>query len=135
MMYICKHFALHELVPPHVYKERGQKGWELLDDRALRTLDALRDRFGVITINNYEWGGERKWSGLRTPESPYYSPYSQHTFGRAFDCVFHEITAEEVRQTILKDKNAFPEITAIELDVSWLHCDFRNTTKIKVFRA
>ena len=134
-MYKCKHFALHELIPPHVYEERGQKGWELLDDRALRTLDALRDRFGVITVNNWHWGGERKWSGLRTAESPYFSPYSQHTFGRAFDCVFHETTAEEVRQIILKDKTAFTDICALELDVSWVHFDCRNTSKIKVFTA
>ena len=87
-MYICKHFKIQELVPPEVFKIRGEKAWELLDERALITLDAIRNRYGTTIVNDYDNGGKRKWSGLRTSESPYFSPYSQHTFGRAFDCVF-----------------------------------------------
>ena len=80
-MYKCEHFAIHELVPPHVFEQRGEKAWELLDDRLLVTLDRLRERYGSMTVNNYYWGSDREWSGLRTNDSPYYSPYSQHTFG------------------------------------------------------
>ena len=134
-MYICKHFEIHELVPPSVYEKRGQKAWELLDERALITLDTLRDHFGVCTVNNYHFGGSRKWSGLRTPESPYYSETSQHSLGKAFDCIFKEVTAEEVRQYILSHRSEFPHITGLELDVSWLHFDVRNTNPIKVFSA
>lgn len=135
-MYKCKHFIIQELVPPHVYEERGEKAWELFDDRLLQTIDAIRDHFGVsCTINNWKWGGDRKWSGLRTVESPYYSPYSQHTFGRAADVLVDGLDAERVRQEILKHREEkFPFITAMELDVSWLHIDTRNHAPVKVFK-
>ncbi len=93
-MYTCQHFAIHELVPPHVYQDRGEAAWQLLDERLLITLDKLRIRYGPTTVNNYYWGSEREWSGLRTVDSPYYRPYSQHTFGRAADCLFQNRTAE-----------------------------------------
>ena len=52
-MYQCNHFAIHELVPPQVFEARGEKAWELLDERLLTTLDRLRTRFGPVTVNNY----------------------------------------------------------------------------------
>jgi len=131
--YKCKYFIIQELVPQHVYNERGDKAWELLDDRALRTLDALRERFGVVTVNNWHIGGNRNWSGLRTPDSPYFSAYSQHTFGRAFDCLFNSFTAEDVRQDILAYKDEFEFINSMELGTSWLHFDVRNSDRIKTF--
>ncbi|MGD2118091.1 MAG: hypothetical protein PVG66_07020 [Chromatiales bacterium] len=134
-MYKCQHFAIHELVPPHVYQKRGEKAWELLDENLLITLDKLRDIYGPVTVNNYKWGGEREWSGLRTPDSPYYSAFSQHSFGRAADCLFDNITAEEVRQDILADptNSAFKLIGSLELGVSWLHFDVRNCDRIKTY--
>lgn len=94
-MYKCEHFSIHELVPPHVFHKRGEKAWELLDERLLITLDRLRSRYGQMTINNYHWGKDREWSGLRTSDSPYYSALSQHSFGRAADCLFAKKSAEK----------------------------------------
>jgi hypothetical protein len=137
-MYRCRHFDLHELIPPKVFKLRGRTGWELLDTRILVTIDNLRDLYGPITINNYYFkhGGDREWSGLRTQDSPYYSPFSQHTFGRAMDCVFHNCSADSVRKAILKDINnpMFQYINALELDTNWLHVDVRNCNRIKAFK-
>jgi len=135
-MYKCKHFIIQELVDPATYRMRGDKAWELLDNRLLITLDKLRNRYGRMTINNWKWGSDRKWSGLRTKESPYYSAYSQHTFGRAADCLFADYTAEQVRQDILNDKDHddFKYINSLELGVSWLHFDIRNTDRIKAFK-
>lgn len=131
-MYRCTHFAIHELVPPKVFEERGEKGWELMDERLLITLDNLRERYGATTVNNYYWGRDREWSGLRTPDSPYYSRHSQHSFGRAADCLFGNISAEEVRQEVLAnpDDPAFQYIGSIELGVSWFHFDVRNCDRI-----
>lgn len=135
-MYTCKHFSLHELVPPQVYNDRGEKAWELIDDRVLRTIDLLRERYGSMTINNYFWGGDRRWSGLRTIGSQYYSPYSQHAFGRAVDCLFKDTTAEDVRQDIRRNLHnpIFNMIRSIELEVSWLHFDVRNCHRLKTYR-
>jgi hypothetical protein len=134
-MYACEHFSIHELVPPGVFNKRGEKAWELLDDRLLVTLDRLRKKYGSITVNNYYWGKEREWSGLRTSDSPFYSPFSQHSFGRAADCLFANHPSEKVRQDILANPsdtvNEF--IGSIELGVSWLHFDIRNCDRIKTY--
>lgn len=137
MTYKCKHFAIHELVPKHIFESRGEKAWELLDKNALITLDRLRGKYGPMTVNNYFWGGNRNWSGLRTPESSYYSPTSQHTLGKAFDCLFKDTTVNAVRQDILMNPNnvTFNLINAVELDVPWLHFDVRNCDRIKQFSA
>ena len=137
MIYICRFFEIQELVPSRVFHERGRKAWELLDDRLLITLDLLRERYGSITINNWHWDGSREWSGLRTPDSPYYSPYSQHTFGRAADCLFAQVAAADVRQDILSnpDHSDFRLIGSVELGVAWLHFDVRNCERIKTFRV
>ena len=135
-MYICKHFDIFELVPESIYKSRGQKAWELLDDRLLVTIDALRGHFGSTTINDYKFGGRRQWSGLRTPDSPWYSPTSQHSFGRAVDLIFKDITAEEARKEIIRQREKlFSHITGMELNVSWVHIDIRNHKPLKLFNA
>ena len=134
-MYKCNHFKIQELVPPKVYKTCKNKAWRLLDDRVLITLDRLRERYGPITVNNWHSGKDREWSGLRTPDSPYYSANSQHTFGRAADCLFSRTDAESVRQDILAapvDKD-FELIGSLELGVSWLHFDVRNCKRIKTY--
>ena len=130
-MYKCRHFRIQELVDRETFNIRGERAWELLDDRALVALDDVRDGLGPTTVNNWHIGGDREWSGLRTVKSPYYSPYSQHSFGRAFDCVFRDVTAEEARRYIVDKAPEF--ITAIEMNVSWLHFDVRNTKKLKKF--
>jgi hypothetical protein len=134
-MYQCKYFKIQELVPPEVFEKRGYKSWELMDQKMLIVIDRLRDMFGPMIINNWHIGGERKWSGLRTPDSPYYSPYSQHTFGRAFDIIFTEAGIDDVRRYILNHESEFPEIGGVELDTSWLHIDGRNANGIRTFTA
>lgn len=124
-MYKCKHFKIQELVPKHVYKDRGDKAWYLLDDRALETLDQLREQFGPVTVNNWMWGGGRQWSGLRTEQSPVGTMYSQHRLGRAFDPLFR-VDIDEVRSYVLDHPDEFPYIRGIEMKVAWLHFDLGN---------
>jgi hypothetical protein len=135
MGYKCEHFALHELVPAAVLADRGEKAWELLDDRLLITLDRLRERYGKMRMNNYFWGGEDQFRGLRTPDSPDFTQYSQHSFGRAADPIFQDVTAEQVRKDALADPDApcFEYINSIELGVLWFHFDTRNCTRIKTY--
>lgn len=130
-----RYFKLQEFVPMEVYKARGEKAWELLDPSMIRLADKVKEAFpkGTMTINNWLWNGSRNWSGLRTPDSPYYSKYSQHSFGRAFDAVFSEYTADEVRKYILDNIDKFEELKGLELGISWLHCDVRNSKELKKF--
>ena len=134
--YICEHFTIEELVSKRVFDIRGQRAWQLLDVRGLMTLDRLRRRYGRMTINDWLWGGKNESRGLRTPESKWFSEFSQHTFGRGFDVIFHDgVTAEQVRQDILAepDHPDFEFIMSIELGVSWLHFDIRNCERIFAF--
>jgi hypothetical protein len=133
--YVSRHFVIQEYVPRSIYQKMGQTAWELLDDRLLMTDDALRDKFGPIIINNWHLNGDREWSGLRTPESPFYSPTSQHAHGRASDKLFKSVTSKEVRRYILDHPAEFPYIHGLELNVNWVHSDIRNCSGIKTFYA
>lgn len=129
-MYKPKHFDIKELIPRHVWEDRGESALELLDPRAVQTLDQLRDQFGKITVNDWSWGGNNQWRGLRTIQCPIGAKYSQHHYGRGFDCTFHETTTETVRQFILANPDRFPFITFVELDTPHLHFDVRNCRRI-----
>ncbi len=137
----AKHFDIRELVPLHVFEDRGSKAWQLLDDRLIITIDQLRERFGPMVINNWHfknkpsWANkERQWSGLRTEDSPYGTQYSQHRHGRAADCLFRDFTAEEIRQYVLSNHGEFTHIGSIELGTSWFHFDVRNCDKIMTYK-
>ena len=95
----------------------------------------LRNKYGSITINDWSWGGKNHWRGLRTSDSKYYSTYSQHSFGRAFDLIFKDTTAEAVRQDILAnpDQWDFRFINSFEEGVSWLHFDVRNCDRVLTY--
>ncbi len=148
---MIRHFSLKELVPKHVYDKWGEKAWMFLDFRALKTLEWLRDELGQCTVNNWAWGGEYSQSGLRTHEfymqggnelRPEYiakemiaDSFSQHKYGRAFDCKFKNHTADEVRQFI-KDKwriYGYEWPVTLEEDVSWVHFDTRHQLENKIY--
>ncbi len=120
---------LDEYIPRELYlkfKDKPHILIGLLDRRLVMADQMLRDVFGSVTINNWFVGGERNWSGIRTPDSPYYSETSQHSWGRASDKLFKNVTAQEVREYI---KGMYEElgITCIEENVSWVHSDVRWT--------
>jgi len=104
----------------------------LLDARLIEADQKLRDVFGSVTINSWWNGGDRNWSGLRTPDSSFYSPTSQHSFGRASDKLF-AVPAEEVRQYIQEHWQELG-ITCIEDRVSWVHSDVRYWTGGELLR-
>ena len=129
---------LDEYIDKKTYKQYESKPWilqGLLDVRLVKSDQLLRDHFGSVTINNWWDGGERNWSGLRTPVSPEYSPESQHTFGRGSDKIFKNATAEEVREYIKKFYVGYG-ITAIEDGVSWVHddCRWTNSKDLLIFK-
>lgn len=134
MTYRCKHFEIRELVPELFWRKHGERSWLALDDRALITLDALRQRYGKAVVNNYMFGGNFHQRGLRTMESEHYNPLSQHSYGRAFDVSFFTIDAEAVRQDIYKNLHLFPHIKGIEEGVTWLHFDTRNAASLVRFK-
>lgn len=128
VIYRPRHFEIQELVPPEIYDARGEAAWELLDARALATLDRMREFFGPIIVNDWHWGGQYRESGLREPNTSTGARYSQHKFGRAFDCKFRHTTPLAVYGHILAHQDDFPYLTTledIEATPTWLHFDVR----------
>lgn len=127
--YRPKHFEIRELVTPEVYMTRGEAAWQLLDPRGLIALDALREKFGPCTVNNWHLSGSYSESGLRSATSETGARYSQHKYGRAFDCKFKDASPREVYDYLLARPDEFPEITVvedIEATPTWTHIDVRN---------
>lgn len=127
--YKCRYFDIKELVTPEVYYERGEKAWSIFDVRALKTLDALREKFGKITVNDWCFGGKFTESGLRVAGCKHFRQFSAHSFGRAFDCKFSDVSPVEVQEYILEHPDEFPYIGRIERaqhTKTWLHFDVGN---------
>ena len=132
-MKLSKNFYWHELVPRGI---RKQDVLNVIDSRVLGVLEALRTRYGPITVNNWHWAGDREWSGFRTSDSPFYSPFSQHSFGRAADCILMDCDVTEVIDDIMSGDFYHRHLSALELGVPWLHFDVRarqDTSQIITF--
>jgi len=66
MTYRPKHFTINELVDPwFITNCKEDACWDMLDENALRAIDALRERFGPLLIN----GRGYTESGLRRPDT------------------------------------------------------------------
>lgn len=125
-----KNFILQELVDPETYEARGERAWELLDPRALITLQTLRDALGPCVVNDWNSGGSFKQSGLRDFSSSVGAKFSQHKYGRAFDCKFSHFKPLEVLTYVQAHRGDFPYLTVVEdtnATPTWFHFDVRFT--------
>jgi len=137
-MYKCEHFDIRELVPSSLHEsaESVSELWLLFDKVALIILDYLREDYGKMICNDWVWGGENHYRGFRPFSCDVGAALSQHKFGRAFDVIPSEKTSvEQIRQDISEQKkNYMKYISAIEMEVDWLHFDIRNTLSRKVLK-
>lgn len=137
MLYTPKHFIIEEFIPKDIFEKYGQC-WQIMDERLIITADQIRDHFGKkMTINNWKWNGQFSQRGIRSFNSKVGAALSQHKFGRAIDFDIEEMSAEEVRTEIIKNKDKFLHITAMETDINWVHIDVRylvNQERIKLFK-
>jgi hypothetical protein len=130
MSYRPKYFQLHEVVYPGAIQARGEKAWELMDERILRGADWLREKFGPCVINGKLGGKSFTESGLRDPFTATGAKFSQHKFGRAVDLKFVRVTAKEVYDYILKNQpeareNGITTVEDIAHTPTWCHIDCR----------
>jgi uncharacterized protein YcbK (DUF882 family) len=128
--YKLRNFSVQEFVDPISFSKRGKKSISIMDWRMLWTADMIREYFDKpMTINNWHTGGNRKWSGIRYENCANYTPYSQHSYGRAIDFLIKGMESADVRKEIMNnpDEEAFKYITCIEdFDgMSWVHIDCR----------
>ena len=121
-----KDFAVEEFVEPALYELIGDQAIKLIDNDILCFILNLRETLDKpITINNWKWGGKFSQRGLRTKNSKHYSPTSQHSTGKALDFNVASMSAEEVRQWIIKNRRLWwiQPVTFIEDGVNWVHVD------------
>jgi len=134
-MYKPKYFSLYELVPKKIYEsvsiKEHDKLWFIFDERALITLDRLRERYGRATVNNWKQDGDLQLRGYRPPTASVGTKYSQHRYGRGFDSNFANASPDEIRSDIENHftDETFEFITCIEMNITWLHFDTRNWNK------
>jgi len=127
MIFQCNHFGIFELVPPELKDSKEANLWMLFPKKNLEVIDALRDDYGKMYINTWSWDGRFSQSGIRLPSSDYYSTTSQHSYANAFDIHPQDEEVEKIRSDIMNRRFDYMEvITGLELNVSWLHIDFRN---------
>lgn len=126
---ITKYFLDVELLP------KNCSDASLLNPKLLTTVDEIREVLGVpCTINDYCYGGNRQWCGLRTPECTQGAEHSKHRLGEAADLHPVGMTAVEARAKIKAAiaEGKLKDVGGIELDVSWVHVDVRPRINGKV---
>lgn len=131
-MKISDNFSVKELVNDDIVDKLGEnRAANIVSPYLLKQLEALRLRFGPITINDYEWGGMFKNSGVR--KASFYKrlgimreSYSTHQYGNTADLKFTDFTAIQVYDYIMDNQDEFPYIVRMEnahKTKTWLHVE------------
>ena len=97
------------------------------DPRLLKTMDMLREEFGVLGANDWSNGGENRYRGFRPSGCDIGATYSQHRFGRGVDLIPLQVSAYTIRHEIIQHQNSprYQYIGGLEIGISWLHIDTR----------
>lgn len=140
-----KYFDIKELVPKEVYEELGEeKSLALLDSRALKALEEVREILGIPLIcNNWASGGSRNYCGYRQPDCKIGAKNSQHKKGNAFDLISNKMSASNMRYELEQHKLELTIPIRIEKwdqngsETTWLHIDTNNykNNNIYFFKA
>lgn len=123
---VSNNFSLEEFIHPAILKRVGDRSLDFLHPQLVLTIQALRDKFGRITINNWLWDGKFKDSGLRLPLGELGAGMSSHKFGCAADCKFSDVEPIEVQTYIIRHQSEFPSIVRLEnalVTKTWLHVE------------
>ena len=136
-MYIPNHFQLFELLSASYYKqffpEYGNQLWAHFPSYTLWTLDALREKYGSIIINDWYWGGGIEYRGWRPFDCKWGAQLSFHKQYLAFDLDFQQESNQQVQSDIAQlyeRETAFQFITCLEINTPHVHIDFRNHERL-----
>lgn len=131
-MYIPKYFKVQELVTPELYAAKKDKAIEVMDEKILMSLDAIRSFLGCpIIVNNWHINGKRSLCGWRPKDCAIGAKNSSHKSGMAVDFICG-LSATAVRKLILNNQWRFPLITRMEDNVSWVHIDCKFTGRKEI---
>jgi hypothetical protein len=131
-MKVSENWTLQEFIGQSVWNQFGESALWFVDRRLIDSAQWLRKALGVQLIcNNWNTGGTFQNRGFRTPQSPQYKPFSQHSFGRAFDTSSPDMPHKDVYKWVLDNQDlilantAFTTVESIEAAPTWLHLDLR----------
>ena len=129
-MKLSTHFTVKELVDPDTVKAMGVKrAGNTVHQVLVDTLEDLKDALNgvAIIVNNYERGGNYKYSGVRPFTYLEGAKFSSHRYGNTADCKFGSgVTPIWVQRLILKHPEDFPNIVRMEdaaVTKTWLHIE------------
>lgn len=125
-MKVSSNFSLEEFVHPAIFKRVGDRSLDFLHPLLIPTIQALRDKFGSVTVNDWLWKGKFKNSGLRLPLGELGASMSSHKFGCAADCKFSDVEPIEVQTYVVRHQKEFPNIVRLEnalVTKTWLHVE------------
>lgn len=140
-------FDLRELIPPELYRQRGNAAIWHISPVLLKvgqfTRDFLCNHYQEdvsVIINDWLWGGDFTKSGFRFPDEELGSRLSFHKGGLCsaadLKCRFRQsrkwIPADDVRDIILENEQEFmaaglTTLEAKEYAPTWVHIDCRLT--------
>lgn len=153
-MKISQNFIAQEFVPKHIWDQFGERSTWFINEKAVRIAEFYKSFFTsyfkkklgndkvktvLVVINNWNTGGPKQWSGLRTAKCTEGAENSQHRYMNAFDSELiilmtdgtkQEVDYVEIHKIIQEHEAEFLAngVTCLE-DVSiasgWLHTDFR----------
>lgn len=130
-MKINQYFDLREFVPPEIWGRYGEKSIWFVDPKVFAIASAYREFFGVpVIVNTWHNGGQLTYRGYRPPDTKIGATFSQHRFGRAFDCHFVGLTVQEAYKRICDNFAPFAAVGLTTLEdvahtPTWLHSDCR----------
>ena len=139
-MKVSANFNLKEFIDPETYKRFGDSSIWFIDNRIITLAQFIRERLNKpCTINNWSNGGQYQYSGFRPPECTIGAKLSQHRFGRGIDLKCKGMTADEVREDIIKNFDIYNKIglTTIEdgkFAPTWCHIDVRESEELLIVK-
>lgn len=134
-MKLNTYFDLEEFVPPQIYKLYGEKALWFVDPKVITLATAYREFFKLpVVINNWHNGGSYSYRGYRPPRVNIGGEYSQHKFGRAFDCNIGSMNELQMFTAVKDNFEYFKKfgLTTLEdyrFTDGWLHSDVRFTNQ------
>jgi len=123
---ISTNFSIKELVDPETVEALGERARNVILPFLPVTLEKLRDFTGPIKVNDYEFGGNFKYSGTRPYTYKKGATFSSHRYGNTADCKFKDLTPVEVQKHIIENQDLYPHIVRMEnaeITKTWLHVE------------
>ena len=132
-----KYFSIKELVSRKVFGIRGELAWGEFDTRLLETILVIRrDILKVpLVVNNWSSGGSLEQRGYRENLSDIVKKktlagilYMLAHNGKALDFSSPQMTADQMRDAIVKNANKLPHPIRMERREqapTWVHVDVR----------